>query len=155
MCQERQNCTDYQNLQFEITELKDHITERKSEQYCQLSQTLSNLSGSAKTYWTILKTFYSGKKIPLIPPLIIIDQLIPDFWEKANFFNLYFAKHCTPIDNDGSIAIETNCQCYATISTVDFEDQYILKIIQALDKTKPMAMATYLNYDKNFVILVL
>ena len=45
---------DYQNLQF-------------NEFNFQLSQSLSN--------WTILKTFYSGKKIPLIPPLVVNDQV--------------------------------------------------------------------------------
>ena len=72
--------------------------------------------------WTILKTSYSGKKIPLIPPLVINDQLITDFREKANYFNLYFAKQCAPIENDSSIPAETNCLCDATISAVDFED---------------------------------
>ena len=98
----------------------------------QLSQSLNNPATSTKTYWTILKTFYSGKKIPLIPPLIINDQFISDFREKANYFNLYFAKQCTPIEKDSYIPTETNCMCDATISTVDFENQNILKIIRAL-----------------------
>ena len=46
---------------------------------------------------------------------------------------MYFAKQCTPIENDSSIPTETKCLCDATISAVDFEDQDILKIIQALD----------------------
>ena len=54
----------------------------------------------------------------------------------ANYFNLYFAKQCTPIENDSSIPTETNCLCDATISAVDFEDQDILKIIRALDIKK-------------------
>ena len=53
------------------------------------------------TYWTILKIFYIGKKIPSL--LVINNQPITDFREKANFLNLYFAKQCTPIENDSSI----------------------------------------------------
>ena len=53
---------DYQNLQFAITELSDYIMERKNQYNFQLSQSLNNPATSAKTYWTILKTFYSGKK---------------------------------------------------------------------------------------------
>ena len=53
------------------------------------------------TYWTILKIFYTGKKIPSL--LVINNQPITDFREKANFLNLYFAKQCTPIENDSSI----------------------------------------------------
>ena len=67
---------DYQNLQFAITELSVYITERKNEWNFLLSQSSiksNNPAISAKTYWTILKTFYSGKKIPLIPPLVIND----------------------------------------------------------------------------------
>ena len=104
---------DYQNLQFGIAELSDYITERKSEYNFQWSH---SPVASAKTYWTILKTFYSGNKIPLIPSLVINDQLITNFWEKANFFNLYLAKQCTPIENDSSIPTETKCLCDTTIS---------------------------------------
>ena len=80
-----------------------------TEHNFQLSQSLNNPATSTKTYWTILKIFYSGKKIPLIPPLIINDQFISDFQEKANYFNLYFAKQCAPIENDSSIPTDTNC----------------------------------------------
>ena len=127
---------NYQNLRFAITELSDCIMERKNEYNFQLSQSLNNPATSAKTYWTILKTFYSGKKIPLIPPLVINDQVITDFPEKTNYFNLYFARQCTPTENDSSVPTEKNCLCDATISAVDFEDQDILKIIRALDINK-------------------
>ena len=89
--------------------MSGYITERKNESYFQLNQSLNNPAASTKTNWTILKTFYSGKEIPLIPPLVINDQLITDFWEKANFFNLYFAKQCAPNENDSSVPTETNC----------------------------------------------
>ena len=108
---------------------------KKSLAQC-LGQSLNNPATSAKTYWTILKTFYSGKKIHLIPPLAINDQLITDFREKTNIFNLYFAKQCTPIENDSSIPTETNCLCNATISAVHFVDQDTLKITWALDISK-------------------
>ena len=114
----------------------DYITEKKNECNIQLSQRLKNPVTSAKTYWTILKTFYSGKKIPLFQPLVINGLLITDFHEKANYFNLHFAKQCTPFDNDSSIPTETNCLRNATISAVDFEGQDILKIIWALDISK-------------------
>ena len=58
----------------------------------QLSQSLNDPATSAKTYWTILKIFYSCNKIPLIPPLVINDQPITGFQERAN---LYFEKQCT------------------------------------------------------------
>ena len=42
---------------------------------------------NAKTYWSILKTFYNGKKVLIIPPLLINNKLISDFKLKANYFN--------------------------------------------------------------------
>ena len=59
-------------------------------------------------------------------PLIIKNQLITDFQEKAIFFQ------STPTENNNSIHTETNCLWDATIAAVDFEDQDILKIIWAL-----------------------
>ena len=86
----------------------DNITERKNQYNFQLSQSLNNPAASVESYWTILKTFYSGKKTRLIQPLVINDQLITDFWEKAISFKLNFAKQCKPIENDNSIPTETN-----------------------------------------------
>ena len=34
-----------------------------------------------------LKTFYDGKKVPTIPPLLINNKLISDFEIKADYFN--------------------------------------------------------------------
>ena len=36
-----------------------------------------------KIYWKILKTFVNGTKIPLIPPLLVGNQLFTDFLVKA------------------------------------------------------------------------
>ena len=50
-----------------------------------------------KTYWKILKTLVNGTKIPLTPPLLVGNQLISDFLEKANLCNKYFSKKCTTV----------------------------------------------------------
>ena len=123
---------------------------RKNAYNFQLSQSLNNPEISSKTYWTILKTFYSGKKMPLIPPLVMKDQLMTDFLEKAKYFNLYFTRQCTPVEKDSFIPTETNCLCDATIFAVDFEDQNIFKIIRALNINKAMAIQHMDTYDKNF-----
>ena len=82
-----------------------------------------------------LTMFYSGKETPLIPPLTINDQLITNFWEKANFFYLYFAKQCTPTEN--YIYNHWNKLFeWSTISAIDIEDKGILKIIWALQINK-------------------
>ena len=60
------------------------ISKRKKEYYDQLSKKLNDPLTSSKTYRSILKTFYSGTKIPLIPPIIIDNKVIKNFREKTN-----------------------------------------------------------------------
>ena len=47
---------------------------------------------TTKTNWSILKTFGIDTKIPLIPPLLVDDQLATDFLEKAKLFNNFFGQ---------------------------------------------------------------
>ena len=56
----------------------------------------------AKSYWSILKTFCSDKKIPIISPLLIDDKFATDIQTKANIFNKFFADQCTLLKN-GSV----------------------------------------------------
>ena len=58
-----------QNL---ITELNELICSTKALYYENLGKKLNNPLPQVKTYWSILKTFYNDKKIPLIPPLLKI-----------------------------------------------------------------------------------
>ena len=61
---------------------------------------LSDLKASAKTYWSILKSFYNDSKIPLIPPLLVNNKFVSDFTEKSNLFNDFFATQCTLLSNN-------------------------------------------------------
>ena len=47
-----------------------------------LANKLMDPTTSSKTYWSILKTFYVGRKIPIIPPLLINGKLETDFKKK-------------------------------------------------------------------------
>ena len=82
------------NYKIDISEM---ISMRKDEYYDHLSKKLNNPSTSAKTYWSILKSFYKGTKVPLIPPLLVNNKTVLGFTEKANLFNDFFASQCTPI----------------------------------------------------------
>ena len=57
--QKNSKSLDYEILQSEIENV---ATERKSDYYNKLAQKLINPSTSSKTYWSILKTFFNGKK---------------------------------------------------------------------------------------------
>ena len=54
---------------------------------------LNDPKPSAKTYWSILKSFYNNSKIPLIPPLLVNNKTVSDFTEKANLFNEYYSMY--------------------------------------------------------------
>ena len=47
-----------------------------------LANKLMDPTTSSKTYWSILKTFYVGRKIPIIPLLLINGKLETDFKKK-------------------------------------------------------------------------
>ena len=54
-------------LQTESIELSEMIIKQKDDYHCQLSDKLNDPKASAKAYWSILKTFYNGKKNPINP----------------------------------------------------------------------------------------
>ena len=87
----------------------------------------------AKTYWSILKTFYNDKKIPLIPPLLVNNNFITDIKTKANIFNTFFAEQCTPLKNDSVLPINQMFLTQSKLGTLDFNENEILKIIRALN----------------------
>ena len=46
----------------------------------------------AKTYWSIIKTFFNNKKILIIPSLLDDNAFVIDVQTKANIFNKLFAE---------------------------------------------------------------
>ena len=91
---------------------------------------------SAKSYWSILKTLYDGKKIPLIPPILISNKLESNFKEKANHFNAFFVSQCTPIPNNSTLPLVTTPITNASLSSISFNDQVILNVIHSLNINK-------------------
>ena len=70
--------TSYFKLQISINTFSETVDKRKNGYNSHLVSILNNPKTSPKTYWPILKSFYSGKKIPLIPPFLHNDKLIFD-----------------------------------------------------------------------------
>ena len=90
----------YSDVMNDLTlELSSIISQRKDNYYLQLAKKLNDPQTNAKTYWSILKTFFNGRKIPIIPPLLIDGKIMSDFKEKANKFNGFFSRQCTPFNN--------------------------------------------------------
>ena len=87
-------------------------------------------------WWSILKTFYNDKKIPLIPPLLTDDKFVTDIRTKANIFNKFFAEQCIPLTNGSVLLVNQFFLTQARLKSLDFEKVKILKIIRALNINK-------------------
>ena len=111
------------------------IEKSKDEYYYRLGKQLNDPSTSAKSYWTILKTFYNKRKIPLIPPLLVNNSFVTDLKEKANLFNEFFCKQCTLVANDSTLPtlLETPNE---TLLSTEIIASDIGKIIKALKVNK-------------------
>ena len=127
---------DYNMLQEAINEVSKIISKRKEEYHYHLASKLNNPSTSAKTYWSILITFYNGKKVPLIAPLQIGNTLVSDFKKKANIFNTSFASQCVTLNNDSNLPYCQRCMTNAKMSSIKFENKDIVNVIKALDPCK-------------------
>ena len=128
--------TEYYDLLTKaVSEVSQLIEKSMDEYYYRLGKRLYNPSTSAKSYWNILKTFYNKRKIPLIPPLLVNNNFITDFKEKANLFNEFFCKHSTPVANDSTLAtlLETPNE---TLSPLEIIASDIGKIVKALKVNK-------------------
>ena len=72
-----------------IAELNDLISHTKDLHCENLAKKLNNPLLQAKTYWSILKSFYNDTKVPLTPPLLIDDKFVTDIQTKTNIFNKF------------------------------------------------------------------
>ena len=106
------------------------------ESYNKLALRLNNPATRAKTYWLILKTFYNGKKIPVIPLVLINNKLIANFKEKPNHLNFSFASYYTLLDKNSKIPEMQTFTTDNKLSPVQFEDNDIIKIIRSPNISK-------------------
>ena len=131
-----------------ITELDKLISSTKTLYYENLAKKLNNPLLQTKTYWSILKTFYNDKKIPLIPPLLIDDKFVTDIRAKANTFNKFFAEQCTPLRNGNVLPVNQMFLTQARLKSLDFREVKFLKVIRALNINKTH------GYDNIFIRMI-
>ena len=112
------------------------ISVRKEEYYNNLSKKLNDPNTSAKTYWSILKSFYKGNRGLLIPPLLVNNKILSDFIEKANLFNDFFASQCTPISNSSILPSRHIFKTNKRLFALNIKKDDILKIIRKLNVNK-------------------
>ena len=121
----------YVRLENLTTKLSNLIRDTKTDYHSKLAAKLINPSTSAKTYWSILKTFASGRKVKVIPPLLINNEFISK--TKANYFNRFSNQQFTVISPDSSIPSSVNLATNEAVTTVNFDEQLISKLIVALN----------------------
>ena len=131
--------SDFILIENLVNELKDLISQTKTLYYENLAIKLNNPLLQAKTYWSILKSFYNDKKIPLIPPLLIDDTFITDTQAKANIFNNFFADQSTPLKNNSMLPTNQIFLTQARQGSLDFNEEEILEIIRNLNINKAHA----------------
>ena len=66
-----------------------------TEYYQNINRKLNDPSASSKTYWSKMKTFFNGNKIPAIYPLLFNVPFVTDLQEKADIFNSFFTTEYT------------------------------------------------------------
>ena len=128
--------SDFRLLENVVNELNDLFSSTKALYYDNLAKKLNNPLLQTKTYWSILKTFYNDKKIPIIPPLLVNDKFVTDIQMKANIFNKFFADQCTPLKNNSSLPVNQIFLTQSRLTSLDFNEDELLKIIRALNINK-------------------
>ena len=132
----RRKITDFEIVDKEAAELSEMIQKQKEKYFYDLSLKLNNTQTSPKPYWSIIKSCYNGRKIPIIPPLSVNGKIITNFKEKANLFNKYFPPQCSPLPNDSKLPENQTYITETKLSSFDIEDEDIYKIIKTLDINK-------------------
>ena len=117
-------------------ELSEMIQNREKKYFYELSLKLNNLKTSTKTYWSIIKSCYNGRKIPIIPPVTVNGKIIINFNEKANLFNKYFSSQCNPLPNDSKLPEDQTYITKTKLSSFDIEEEGIYKMIKTPDINK-------------------
>ena len=69
--------------------------------------------------------------IPLIPPILVKDQLVTNFLEKANLFNEFFTQQCNTIENDSTLPNDLVFETAERILSLDISKDKINKIIRS------------------------
>ena len=128
--------TNFETVDEEATELSEMIQKQKEKYFYDLSLKLNNPQTSPKIYWSIIKSCYTGRKIPIIPPLSVNAKIITNFKQKAYLFNKYFSSQCNPLPNDSKLPENQTYITETKLSSSDNEHKDIYKIIKTLNINK-------------------
>ena len=125
----------YEKLLNMTNNITTEISNSKKNYFDNLAEKLSDLKLN-RGYWGILKSFTNWKKIPIIPPPLINNQLVTNFNKKANNFDKHFSNKCSVIDNSSKLPMDQAPYTTSLLSSVDIKESDILNILKSLDVNK-------------------
>ena len=134
--QRKSGSIGYTSLNALTLDISNDVSSFKLKYHERLADKLNDPKTAPKTYRAIFKTFANDSKIPLIPSLLVENKLVTEFLHKANLFNNFFAKQCTPISNDSTVLVNINFEIRERLSSLEFCVDDIVKIIRLLDQNK-------------------
>ena len=106
--------------------------QKSNQKICLIKYTLRE--ASRKLIFVFLKTF--------IPPLLVNKRFVTDFKVKANIFNDFFSKQCTPLANGSKIPENQVYLTNSRINSILFSGNLVIKIIRNLNVNK-----VHVHYD--------
>ena len=109
---------------------------------------LNDPTTTAKTYWSILKSFYNDSKIPLIPPLLVNNKIVSDFTEKANLFNDFFATQCKPLSNNSVLPSAISFKNF-NVNEVHGHDNISIRMLKICDSVLVEPLSLIYKYCIN------
>ena len=112
------------------------ISNSKKIYFDNLAKRLSDPKLNWKAYWGILKSFTNWKKVPIIPPLLINDQLVTKFNEKNYSFDEYHSNQCSITDNSSKSPMDQAPYTTSLLISLDIKESDILNIQKSLDANK-------------------
>ena len=104
----------------------------KTSSHENLGNKFNDSTIQTKSYWTIRKSFYNNKKIPLIPPPLIKEKFVKDTNTKANIFK----KKKTIMKNNSVLPTSQHVLTQSRLQSIDFGLGDISKIITSVDVNK-------------------
>ena len=110
------------------------LIEKSKRKYSQITSKLCDIGKSYKTYWSILKSFLIGKKVPCIPPVFENNEYSTDFKKKAELFNSFFPSQCCIVNNNSQLPPALSYKTNERLSSVTDDD--ILNVISKPDPNK-------------------
>ena len=123
-------------MEYIHSDLVEFIRSSKEKWYLCLSAKLFNPSTSAKTTWSIHKTFVNGRNVLLISMLLVNGKYVTNFLEKANIVNDFFSQQYQPISNNSILLLILSYYTDNRLNDINFEHDKMLKVIQSLDPNK-------------------